>query len=1128
MLPFAGFAPATSSASAVFGTSSSNKRLNWHNENNNDGDDAATRQRNTSEAGDFGFGTSTSSSSSSSGTLTSFGGRNSDASSTLLGGMTGGERMMPPPPLNPDRTAATMTRDVSSFGGILGGGTTPGGSAASTSSPALLPAPTIRSVALVATAPSSSSLLSSDKVLPSVENSCVSMDGRSFHSYLYDPSSSNGWRHAIVSDFAPFDNTSPNRGGGGGSGGGVTSSLTITTILPSAISDAINVDPVLGLICIDGSNDQELGVGSRRGRRGIGEGEVATSTSILLPWMCLYTRKSAFVLLMGYSSNDENKENYNDDGVTIQRRCLDGRILRVVEPFERQLMLMSPRGSTILRICPAPSASSSSPVFHRRGSMAMLIKEGGTDDNAIGSGYALVLYHGLPESAIGAGSRGVRGDFGGRSNPVGEGSVTTPLRFNNVDLVRGLKDTVDAENEAYNQRDRPPTMRLSSSSADKRVVDFCFTNPSLSATGNAGFSAMSIFVLCSDGSVYGASPIIFDGTVLPRSVVVTAITQLDDEIEASTLFLQHASSSSPAPTLDQECMEARTRQCRAARRYLLDVFGIPDLTLLGSDSSPANQGSYYVCASVVLSRSYTPRDNGGYSQALAWQPRLQGPLILQSDSSTLPPCVCIEPFGGAAGAGIIDGFVVARYASSTSQIHVEFGIVPGEGSVLLPRFVFESDSDCQLIDELVRGTGMYVERATIAQDKIGSDVSDKSGGTCFSSRALLDSRVFIGRECSIVHDPLDDAMIHVINRSQISTITTNAIAITSRIFASRVSELVVSTNKGENEEMSSIRTNAWSGLEVNSSGTALVGARVSGNVHLGHVLYVRLSDGSMEIVNVTAAHCLHRTSEQMMAKSVPSHASHDASQVDDKALEALKIVKPLHEILHPMVTKVCDGISKLGKIVGGATLPKDAGPENIAVFLDTQHSCEVNVLMPMEEMSKVLSARRELLKEMYDHQSVELVRLSELLTALKQKNESNHEHVLKLETNASILAKRSSAVLTATRDLRPQITDAEAEYFKELQRYETSCRKWEGTVDQIQKDASSSCDIMSAGAIENGDVLCLVDLPPAKIEYCQKLLRGEGKMLHQIEKDVKKSSEAVEQLSKIVSGFPADACLKLQ
>jgi len=272
--------------------------------------------------------------------------------------------------------------------------------------------------------------------------------------------------------------------------------------------------------------------------------------------------------------------------------------------------------------------------------------------------------------------------------------------------------------------------------------------------------------------------------------------------------------------------------------------------------------------------------------------------------------------------------------------------------------------------------------------------------------------------------------------------------------------------------------------------------------------------GSMEVVNITATQCLHETSEQMKAKSEEL----EATIGNDAALDVLKKVKPLHEILQPLIDKVCNGLSKMGKVVGSATLPKDAGPENLATFLETQHSCEVNVLMPLEEMSKILSARRELLTEMYNHQSSELVRLTSLLDEFKSKYESNLKRVVALESKASILAERSSAVLTATRELRPTITDAEAAYFKDLQRYETSCNKWESTVSKLEKESSTSCEAMSAGAIENGDVRCLVDLPPQKIDVCHKLLGGEAQILKKLETKVKEASDNVEQLSKAISG----------
>ena len=880
--------------------------------------------------------------------------------------------------------------------------------------------------------------------------------------------------------------------------------MKITTKLPLTIAECINIDPVIGLICVDGSNED----GSKSTRHRLQRREDRGKNMSSLPWMCLYTRTSAFLLSIGYEQPEEEDDN---------KQSISGTILQTVEPFEKQL-LMSPRGSAILRIRPAPTSNT---MFQRCGSMAMLLREGGNEDNTV-VGHVLVLYHGLPESMLGS-RRGGGRDFGGRRNISSEGSVTVPLRFDNEDLVRGRGDTMDAENEAYNSsslRDQPPSSSLL---ATKIVTDFCFMNPSQTSTsGASGFASSSILVLTSDGCVYGACPIIFDGTVLPRTVVVSAISHLDGEIEASDAFLASLAPS-PVASFEQEQVEARTRQCRAARRYLLDVFGIPT----GMAGQQQSGGSFYVSASVVHSRSYSLSDDSNrMSQALAWQPRLQGPLVAspqsasQSDYSS-PPTVCIEPFGGAAGAGIIDGFVVARSGSVNKEagetpIHVEFGILPGEGAVMLPRFEFESDGDCQLIDELVRGTGMYVERASIMNDKKSEDKfeSDES-----PSRALVSSTSDDGRDCCIVVDPLDDIMVHVMTCSRIATVTTNGVAVTAARFKSRMSGSMPMNN-----QMISIRTKVWSGLEVSSNDAALVGGSVSSDVHLGHVLLARVSSGSMEVVNITAAQCLHETSEQMKAKS----KDNDASIGDDKNMEVLRKVKPLNELLQPLVDKVCDGLSKMGKIVGAATLPKEAGPEDLAILLDTQHSCEVNILVPMEEMSGILIARRELLQEMYNHQAAELVRLTALLDEFKAKYESNLKRVVDLEAKASILAERSSAVLTASRDLRPKVTDAESAYFKDLRRYETSCNKWDSAVNQLQRDAASTCDAISAGAIENGDVRCLVNLPPEKIETCHKLLRGEKQALTEFEQKVKASSSVVEMLSRTISGLDSADTARLR
>jgi hypothetical protein len=915
-------------------------------------------------------------------------------------------------------------------------------------------------------------------------------------------------KHVIISEFAPFisSNNMTSSSWENNNASPTTKVQKIKTILPTTVSEAISIDPVLGLICVEGDNGNNNSSNHHHNNSGVGGGGAKKSGRrmknyngqgkelMTLPWMCLYTCSSAFLLSIGYVDNEEEED---DNGATSSDVVIDGEIIRIMEPFEKEL-LMSSRGSVILRIRSAPTTSNG--MFHRCGSMALLMREGGEDDSI---GHVMLLYHGLPESLLsgGGGSRTMNDVDKKYNNSSSEGCVTTPLRFDHEDLVRGMEDTLDAENEAYNSSSLRSSGR-NEASTNKTVTDFCFLSQETSASisgASKAFASMSILALCADGSVYSASPIIFDGMVMPRSVIVDAISHLDIEIEDSGSFVASLPPS-PVTSTEQEQVEARMRQCKAARKYLLDAFGISD--------GPSIQGSYYVSASIVHPRSsYTSSTSSvgsNFSEALAWQPRLQGPLVSVpqsegSDNNTdvSSSCVCIEPFGGIAGAGIVDGFVVAQ--SCGSALKVDFGIIPGEGSVVLPRFEFESDGDCQLIDDLLRGTGAYVERTSIKDDQDDTD------------KAVRDTGSVAKRNCAIVIDPLDNIMVHISTKSRIATVSTNAVAVAAQRIMSRMDE--------GSTEVTSVRTKVWSALEATNN-TTILGAGVSNDVHLGHILLARLSSGPVEVINVTATQYLHESSELMKAKSEQL----SASDGDDAALQVLKTVKPLHELLQPLVSDVSNGLSKMGKIVGGSTLPKDAGPEILSIFLETQRSCEVNVVTPIEQMSKILHSRRDLLKEMHDHQAAELERLTKLLDEFKEKHESNVKRVKELEATASKLAERSSAVLTASRSLHPHLTDAEAAYFKDLKRYESTCKKWDEKVSQLKKDATSSCDAMSAGAIQNGEVRCLVDLPPGKIDICHKMLRGEAQLLKTLEQKVKDSSVIVEKISKSLSkGEAADA-----
>lgn len=267
--------------------------------------------------------------------------------------------------------------------------------------------------------------------------------------------------------------------------------------------------------------------------------------------------------------------------------------------------------------------------------------------------------------------------------------------------------------------------------------------------------------------------------------------------------------------------------------------------------------------------------------------------------------------------------------------------------------------------------------------------------------------------------------------------------------------------------------------------------------------------GSTEVVNITTAQCVHEASLQMETKMNQIQAVEGVSTTPD----ILKKVKPLNDLLQPLTDKVCGGLSTMGKLVGGNTKPSEVGPENLAVFLETKRSCAQDIALPMQEIARIINSRKDLMKEMSQNQSAELQQLSQVMNELKAKYESNRKKIAELEVESTNLISRSSAVLTATRNLRPQLTDAEAQYFKDLARYEMSCIKWEEQVKQISNDADATCNAMSAGAIENGEVCCIANLRDQQIEMCHGVLQGEANLLKKAEYAINQSAGALSQIS---------------
>lgn len=350
----------------------------------------------------------------------------------------------------------------------------------------------------------------------------------------------------------------------------------IRTELPPSIQSALEIDPAVELVCVEGEN-------RRRNHR---DGQQQ-----LLPRLLLYTRKSAFLLQIVYSVDDDVDE-------------VQGEVLSVEEPLERFFEVSTE--TSILRIRPAPQCSAGYATLSPAACFAALTENRETCE------YSLLLHH-------------------------GDGSVTTPLLF-------GVED-VFVEGE--------------------RFTDFCFAQ----SNGLSLFPSLSILLLKGSGDVLAASPVVFDGTVIAKSVIEEGHNYLQEQL------LDRCS--------DRD--SAKWRQGKAAAQFLMDVFGHSE-----------NRG-HYSTACVLYQAD---------KSAAKWPIKLQGPILFHSALEPGPLSAAIENFGSS---DCLVGVAIGKVAGK-----VDFAAL--SPTSLLPRFAFESCNDALDLDDALFKFGAFVERIDLCPD----------------------------------------------------------------------------------------------------------------------------------------------------------------------------------------------------------------------------------------------------------------------------------------------------------------------------------------------------------------------------------------------------------------------------
>jgi len=621
----------------------------------------------------------------------------------------------------------------------------------------------------------------------------------------------------------------------------------------------------------------------------------------------------------------------------------------------------------------------------------------------------------------------------------------------------------------------PITIRMEDVEEADPIVDFAFI-PSSPKGHNSLWNALSVLVSTRAGVLYMVSPIVFHGTLFPRIQVRNSIEYLEGIVEDQQRYAK-----------DKESVEgSKWRVAKAAIQFVKDVYG-------SSIAKPSN--GYYVMAD-VLNDEYTQ------SSAASWPVSLQGP-VYKSDLEEKDQLgyhngvTCVEilrPTLTEDNHGVIGSTAGVLLAFGSTSLHYVF--VP-TGDNILPRFAFESSHDSDNLNAILDDSSFLAER--IAFDKNVKNTNDTEEGKSSEYDVIpfrSTSVPFSERDVSLILDPVDKAMVHHVSNHGVIAISSNVSEVMEQKLLLILDDSSIPMEK---QAKHNIKTNAWSSIEVASgSSFRLNGVVVSGDVEIGHILVAFLSNGKSETVNITASQYICEWDKLISAESEQMSKISEVVE-GGEALKSIEKVMPLHELISPLFQQISKGLSQMGKIVGGSTLPRDVTPGQLASFISMTQQCEQDVAFPLQKLNNIVSTRREFLQEMVQHQLLQIDQLRKILDALKARMKITNEKESVVKLNSEMLAERSANVLSAARALTPTLTKAELDYFKELKRNKVNCEKWEGVIQTLQTKLPQS------GSLN-------IKLSEKDLKMCNSILNGSDSILKRNEPLVQKMEQDINKI----------------
>ena len=329
---------------------------------------------------------------------------------------------------------------------------------------------------------------------------------------------------------------------------------------------------------------------------------------------------------------------------------VDGVCLSVQEPFQ-SFLLSESSGRSIVRIRPAPHQRLGYVLCSPQGSMAMLTQD------AVDNSYSLVLYHGVT----------------GYNERL---PLTVAIAFGMESLGDGGAD---------------------------RITDFNFGQSNELSL----LASISVHFLKGSGEVWGASPVLCEGAVVPQVFFQQCWEYMNAEADGEL----GPDGIPPNP--------AKQRQYRGACAYLHAAFS----TDLATDSD--------FLTSVLFT--------GDKESPTYWPVQLQGPIVRPNNETPGVRAAALEPFFAQNLVGIAIGY---------TDPAIDFAVIPP--SALVPRFQFEDGTDGAVIDTRLTQFGVVVESVELSMPADDETVADTRPDR---QRTIL------------VRDPVKENLIHILTKN---------------------------------------------------------------------------------------------------------------------------------------------------------------------------------------------------------------------------------------------------------------------------------------------------------------------------------------------------------------------------